>query len=140
MVSRGTGDDGMGFYRSSIKASKFFEYGDISADSKNYNYAIECHVGGLRHDPDNLNRHKRLYEIAVKRKLDRTTAASEEPSPIGPSLVDKMLMHEHAWALDPSNQKLLLRVIQAATYAQDRIGEMAKIDRVIAWLELLAKN
>ena len=55
----GPGDDGEGFKRSLRKANTFFDYGDTAADSKNFDYAVECYIGGLRHSPDNLDRHEK---------------------------------------------------------------------------------
>ena len=57
------------FKRDQRKASRFFEHASATADSRNYDYAIELYVSGLKFDPDNLDKHEALYEVAKRRKV-----------------------------------------------------------------------
>ncbi len=50
------------------KAKMFFERGDIVAASGNFEYAIDMYVTGLGFDPDNLDAHRALREIGLRRK------------------------------------------------------------------------
>ena len=59
---------GDGFKRDARKARRFFEHAETTADARNYDYAIDCYVNGLRHDPDNMAQHEALYEVAKRRQ------------------------------------------------------------------------
>ena len=50
------------------KAEKFFDYGKKSADTGNFDYAIELYLQGLAIDPENTDAHQQLREISLKRK------------------------------------------------------------------------
>ncbi|MEM6260342.1 MAG: hypothetical protein AAF711_07460 [Planctomycetota bacterium] len=130
------GDDGEGFNRSRGKSLKFFEYGDIAADSKNFDYAVECYIGGLRHDPDNMKRHEQLHEIAKRRGV--SGGKPKKSKPIGPSLVDKMLQAEMTWAYDWNNVGNMLDTIKAALEANNRDGEKANLTTLAYWIASLA--
>jgi tetratricopeptide (TPR) repeat protein len=51
-----------------IKAEKFFDYGRKSADTGNFDYAIELFLQGLAIDPENTDAHQQLRDISLKRK------------------------------------------------------------------------
>ncbi|MEA2709494.1 MAG: hypothetical protein QOF78_2095 [Phycisphaerales bacterium] len=50
------------------KAEKFFDYGKKSADTGNFEYAIELYLQGLATDPENTQAHQQLRDISLKRK------------------------------------------------------------------------
>lgn len=130
------GDDGEGFKRSLRKANTFFDYGDTAADSKNFDYAVECYIGGLRHSPDNLERHEKLHDIAKRRSVNggKPTKAKS----VGPSIVDKMLRAEKNWACDWNNVGHMADFIDAAVEADAREGEEANLGEVAYWAAGLA--
>jgi len=130
------GDDGQGFNRSLRNANKFFDYGDTAADSKNFDYAVECYIGGLRHNPDNLDRHEQLHEIAKRRSVSGGKPLKAKA--VGPSLVDKMLRAEKNWATDWNNVDYMVDTIEAAVEADRREGEEANLAEVAYWVAGLA--
>lgn len=132
----GPGDDGEGFNRSLRNANKFFEYGDTAADTKNFDYAIECYIGGLRHNPDNLEHHQQLHDIAKRRSVNGGKAVKHKP--VGPSLVDKMLRAEKNWACDWNNVDHMVVVTEAAVEANQREGEEANLGDIAYWVGKLA--
>lgn len=130
------GDDGEGFSRALRKANTFFDYGDTAADSKNFDYAVECYIGGLRHSPDNMERHEQLHDIAKRRSVNGGKAT--KPKPVGKSLVDKMLTAEKAWACDWNNINHMVAMLEAAVDAELREGEEANLGEVAYWVAGLA--
>ncbi|MFK7788955.1 MAG: hypothetical protein AB8C95_05590 [Phycisphaeraceae bacterium] len=132
----GPGDDGEGFKRSLRKANTFFDYGDTAADSKNFDYAVECYTGGLRHNPDMLERHEKLHDIAKRRNVNGGKPMKAKS--IGPSLVDKMLRAEKMWACDWNNVQHMADMIDAAVEAELREGEEANLGDVAKWVAGLA--
>lgn len=133
---KGPGDDGEGFTRSLRKANTFFDYGDTAADSKNFDYAVECYVGGLRHNPDSIDRHEKLHDIAKRRSVNGGKPLKAKP--VGPSLVDKMLRAAKNWACDWNNVSHMADVIEAAVEADQREGEEANLAEVANWVAELA--
>lgn len=106
------------------KARRFFEHAEIASQSRNYDFAMDHYISGLRFDPDNLKRHQELRETALKRKSTGGKPAGMMGIPkIGDSPVDKMLTAEKEWAMDPSSPKLLLAAINAGLAAQAKIDE-----------------
>lgn len=132
----GPGDDGEGFKRTLRKANTFFDYGDTAADSKNFDYAVECYIGGLRHNPDSMARHEQLHDIAKRRSVNG--GKTMKAKPIGPSLVDKMLRAEKNWACDWNNVEHMVSMIEAAVEAEQREGEEANLAQVAYWVAGLA--
>ena len=126
------GDDGEGFKRSLRKANTFFDYGNTAADATNFDYAVECYIGGLRHDPDNLERHEKLHDIAKRRSVGGGKPMKVKP--VGPSLVDKMLRAVKAWACDWNNVNHMADAVEAAVEANQREGEQANLAEVAYWL------
>lgn len=133
---KAVGDDGEGFNRALRKANTFFDYGDTAADSKNYDYAVECYIGGLRHNPDNMARHEELHDIAKRRSVNGGKPIKAKP--VGPSLVDKMLRAEKNWACDWNNVEHIVAMIEAAVEADQREGEEANLGEVAYWAAGLA--
>jgi hypothetical protein len=128
----GPGDDGEGFKRSLRKANTFFDYGDPAADSTNFDYAVECYIGGLRHNPGNLERHEKLHDISKRRSVNGGKPTKAKP--VGPSLVDKMLRAEKNWACDWNNVQHMADFMEAAVEADLREGEEANLREIANWV------
>ena len=130
------GDDGEGFKRVLRKANTFFDYGETAADSKNFDYAVECYIGGLRHSPDNIDRHEKLHDIAKRRSVNGGKPLKAKA--VGPSKVDRMLRAEKNWACDWNNVDHMVVMIEAAVDAEQREGEEANLAEVAYWVAGLA--
>lgn len=127
------------FQRDLRKARRFFEHAQTVADARNYDYAIECYVNGLRHQPDNLAMHQALRETALKRKV-----AGGKPVGWGEKLgdlfkkgsknpVDRMLDAEMLWSKDPLNPALAVEVMARAVESGEADGEL-KMSDVAYWV------
>lgn len=139
--SGGTSDDGEdakkeGFQRKLRNARSFFDYAETASDANNYDYAIECYIGGLRHDPDNMTRHEELHEVAKRRKV--TGGKPGKAKSVGSYPVDKMLTAEKAWAMDPMNVKHIVKAMGYAVEADQEEGEEANLAEVAYWMGSLA--
>lgn len=132
--SGGGGDDR--FNRKLRSARTFFEHGETTADTKNYDYSIEMYIGGLRHDPGNMTRHEELHEIAKRRKVSGGKPGKAKK--IGPYTVDKMLTAEMAWAMDPLNVKHMVKAMGYAAEADQEASEEANLAEVAYWIGSLA--
>jgi tetratricopeptide (TPR) repeat protein len=102
------------------KARKFFDHAQAVADTRNYDYAIECYVQGLRHDPEAMDKHEALREVALKRKVNNGKPAGMfEKSPVrGKTTLDKMLAAEYLWSKDPLNPTHALAVMENAVASE----------------------
>lgn len=94
--------------RDPAKAKKFFDHARTVADSRNYDYAIECYIDGLRFEPDNLAAHTELREVALKRKATggKPPGLTEKFKSPGKDPLDRLLHAESLWAKDPLNPEL----------------------------------
>ncbi|MEM9416207.1 MAG: hypothetical protein AAGA29_12140 [Planctomycetota bacterium] len=124
--------DGDRFNRKLRNARTFFEYGETSADTKNYDYSIEMYIGGLRHDPDNLTRHEELHQVALRRKVNGGKPGKAKK--VGPYTVDKMLTAEMSWAMDPMNVKHMVKTMGYAVDADQEEGEEANLAEIAYWI------
>lgn len=102
------------------KARRFFDHAQAVADTRNYDYAIECYVQGLRHDPEAMDKHEALREVALKRKVNNGKPAGMfEKSPIrGKTTLEKMLAAEYLWSKDPLNPTHALAVMENAVASE----------------------
>lgn len=102
------------------KARRFFDHAQAVADTRNYDYAIECYIQGLRHDPEALDKHEALREVALKRKVNNGKPAGMfEKSPVrGKSTLEKMLAAEYLWSKDPLNAAHALTVMENAVASE----------------------
>jgi len=89
------------------KARRFFEHAEAVADARNYDYAIQCYIDGLRHEPDNLAKHEALRDVALRRKVSggKPAGLKEKLTGGGSGPIDKMLHAERLWSMDPLNAK-----------------------------------
>src|SRR5262245_38104470 len=51
------------------KGQAFFDRAKTVADTGNYDYAIEMYIQGLNREPFNVDQHKALREVAMKRRI-----------------------------------------------------------------------
>jgi TolA-binding protein len=100
------------------KAKAFFDRGKTVADTGNYEYAIEMYITGLVLDPEEIEAHKALREIALKRKASGGKALDyfKRSGLTKVSKDDKqnMLNYEKLVSYDPGNTDYLLQLLQNA--------------------------
>ncbi|MCE9591834.1 MAG: hypothetical protein K8S99_15070 [Planctomycetes bacterium] len=110
--------DAEGFKRDLRKARKFFEYAHSVTD---HDYAIDCFIRGLQHDPDNMKEHEALREISLKRKVSggKPTTLRERFDSMGKTPVDKMLDAEKMLAKDPLNLSLMIALMEKTAEADE---------------------
>ena len=100
------------------KAEKFFDYGRKSADTGNFDYAIELYLQGLAVDPENTEAHQQLREISLKRKASggKTLGMFEKMKLKKASKDDKetLLNAEKLLAYDPGDTGTMLALVVAA--------------------------
>ncbi|MEE9211988.1 MAG: hypothetical protein V3U29_04980 [Phycisphaeraceae bacterium] len=134
----GKGDgDGAGnltFQRDPRKARKFFEHAEATADSRQYDYAIECYVNGLRFDPDNMEQHEALYEVAKRRKVGggKPPGIKDKLSTGGKDPINKLMHAEKLWAMDPINVQAMLNAMERAAEA-DQVIEDINLGDLVLW-------
>ena len=123
------------------KASRFFEHAESVADARNYDYAIECYVNGLKHDPDNLAMHEALHEVAKRRKVSGGKAAGfmESMKSGGSTPLEKLLHAERLWAMDPMNARLMRDVMKYSVSADEAHPDL-QMGEVGFWVGTLALN
>ena len=100
------------------KAKVFFDYGDSAANTGNFDYAIEMYMNGLAIDPDSVEAHQNLWDIALKRKASggKGVGFMESMKLKRPTKDDKqnMLNSEKLLAMDPGNTDAMVGVLQNA--------------------------
>jgi len=114
------------------KSKAWLERAHTVADTGNYEYAIECYLSGLRHDPDNMAEHEALRDVSLKRKVKggKPAGLKDRMNKIGSDPIGKMLHAEKLLAMDPLNCKLMRDVMNHAVaadalYPDLRLGEVA---------------
>lgn len=124
-----------GFKRDPRKAKRFFEHAQATADSRQYDYSIECYINGLRHEPDNMEKHEALYDVATRRKVagGKPAGMLESLKSGGSSAVDKMLHAEMVWAKNPIKLDLMLDVMKRAVAADQAEPEL-NLGEVAFWV------
>ncbi len=123
--SKTSGDGGKakakadGYKRDPKKGRKFFEHAETVADAKNYDYAVELYVNGLRHMPDAMDKHEALLEVAKRRKVSggKPAGMKDKLKKLGDETIDKMLHAEKIWAMDFTNPSLAYDVMKNAVAA-----------------------
>lgn len=131
----GAPEDGREFPHDLKKSGKFLTHARSTADARNYDYSVECYINGLRFNPDNLNLHEELREVALKRKV-----AGGKPMRIkslGKDPICKMLDAEKAMALEPLNFKHLIATVERAADVHEAFDNLAMGD-FGAWLGRMA--
>ncbi len=100
------------------KAQVFFDRGKAVADSGQYEYGIEMYLQGLAIDPEEIEAHKALRDIALKRKASggKSLGMLDRMKLGKPSKDDKqnLLNFEKLSSYDPGNTDYLLQMLQNA--------------------------
>ncbi len=111
--------------RDRTKAMTFFRHASAVADARNTDYSIQLYLDGLSHDPDNMNQHEALREVALRRKV-----AGGKPAKFmdrwkgrGKGKIEKMLQAEYLWAKNPLNLNAALTLMERAMDAEDEHDE-----------------
>src|SRR5436305_13243108 len=104
------------------KALAFFDPGRTVAGTGNFEYGIELHIQGLGIDPENVDAHKALRDISLKRKASGgKDLGMMERMKLNKTVKDDpkntMLNGEKALAYDPGNMDKMLNVFQQAIKA-----------------------
>ena len=82
------------------------------------------YISGLRFDPDNLDKHEALYEVAKRRKVGGGKPAGiKEKMGGGKTPLEKMLKAELVWAKNPLNPSVMLQIMDLAIKADDHINK-----------------
>ncbi|MEX0654239.1 MAG: hypothetical protein WD534_13475 [Phycisphaeraceae bacterium] len=134
-------EDEGGFKRDERKARRFFEHAQTVADARNYDYAIDCYINGLKHDPDNMTKHEALRDVSLRRKVSggKPAGFTEKLKGGGATAVDKMLHAELLWAKDPLNVKLMRDVMKWAVEADEEEKDL-HLAEVAYWVGGLAMD
>ena len=100
------------------KAAKFFGHAKSVAATGQYDYAIEMFIQGLTLDPEDVEQHKALREIALKRKVSGGKPLGMFEARKYPTTTkdDKqsMLNSERMLAFDPGNTNHMVVFAQSA--------------------------
>jgi tetratricopeptide (TPR) repeat protein len=100
------------------KARAFFDRGKTVADTGNYEFAIEMYILGLTIDPEELEAHKALHDISLKRK-----ASGGKPmgflerrkfSTVSKDDKQNLVNFEKLLSYDPGNTDYLVQILQNA--------------------------
>lgn len=117
----------------SAKGQAFFDRAQQAAGKKNYDYAIDMYLEGLKYDPDALERgHLRLYELALQRqgKDGKKPSMMERMKRLrGKTALEQMLNAEYLFAKDPDHlpyAEAMLKAAVAGDY-QKTVGWIANL-------------
>jgi tetratricopeptide (TPR) repeat protein len=101
------------------KAQNFFEHGRKIADTGNYEYAIEMYFQGLGFDPEALDAHKAVRELALIRKAGggKPLGMFERAKLKKGDEKQNMLNAEKLLAYDPGNSEYMDALMSAALKA-----------------------
>jgi thioredoxin-like negative regulator of GroEL len=113
------------------KARKFFEHAKKSAETRNYDYAVNLYADGLLLWPDAVEEGlKPLRVVATARKLDGGKPAgflAARKFPIGGKDHKRSVNNAlRLFGLDPTNITHMQQILTLAS--------IAKLDRVVAWI------
>ncbi|MEM1108118.1 MAG: hypothetical protein AAGH99_05440 [Planctomycetota bacterium] len=135
----GAGAGKPSFPRDPRKARKFFDHAETVSEAKNYDYAIEMYINGLRHDPDNMIRHEELLEVAKRRKVGggKKAGIKDKLKSLGPDPVAKMLDAERVWAMDFGDSSLMREFMKRAVDANDAEEDL-NLAEVAFWIGSMA--
>ncbi len=129
------------FDRDPRKARRFFEHGETTAETKNYDYSIEMYINGLRHDPDNMTRHEELLDVAKRRKVagGKKAGLKDKLKSLGSDRIAKMLDAEKIWAMDFADPSLMREFMKRAVEADEVEPELA-LGEVANWIGSMAMD
>ncbi len=120
------------------KAATFFRHAATVSEARNYDYAIDLFINGLRHDPDNMNMHESLREVALRRKVaGGKPAGMREKINLGAKdKIDKFLHAEKLWAKEPLSYTRAIAAMEKAIEADDD-QEDFNLGEVAGWIGVL---
>jgi hypothetical protein len=126
-----------GFHPDERKALAFFRHATTTADSRQWDYSIECFVNGLRHDPENMTRHEELYNVALRRKNDggKKAGLTDQFKGGGKHPIDKMMHAEKMWAKEPANLPHMVAFMERAAEANQKVPEV-DLSEVVYWVAM----
>ncbi|MEM9752928.1 MAG: hypothetical protein AAF916_06035 [Planctomycetota bacterium] len=134
-----SGSGGDRYKRDLKKARKFYEHAEVAADSKNYDYAIELYINGLRHDPGNMTKHEALLDVAKRRKVGGGKRVKAKK--LGSENIDLMLTAEKTWATDFTDPDLAYQVMKFAAAANaEEHNEDYHLGEVAYWIGEMAAD
>jgi tetratricopeptide (TPR) repeat protein len=124
-----------------VKARKWFKQARVVGDTRNYDYAIECYLTGLKSWPDAVAEgHMPLRGISVARKQ-----AGQKPAGMFQSLrrgttskdpVQNMLNAEYLLAMDPTNlnhlEQMVVNANKAGLFATTKWAAQILLDALLA--------
>ena len=117
------------------KAMTFFRHASTVAEARNYDYSIQLYLDGLSHDPDNMNKHEALREVALRRKV-----AGGKPAKMfdrwkgrGKDKVEKALHAEYLWSKNPLNFALAVTVMEKCVEAFAIKQSLTKMKTARRW-------
>ena len=124
--------------RDIVKANRFFEQGRTMSDARNFDYAIDLYISGLKHNPDSIARHEELHDLAKKRKVSGGKPMGKleilkERMATGKDPIDKMLFQEKVWSKDPFNLDVMIDLMEYAN-AADKIEYDLSIREITSWI------
>ncbi|MFG0250203.1 MAG: tetratricopeptide repeat protein [Phycisphaeraceae bacterium JB051] len=124
--------------RDPAKAMTFFRHASTVAEARNYDYSIQLYLDGLSHDPDNMNKHEALREVALRRKV-----AGGKPAKMfdrwkvrGKDKVEKALQSEYHWSKNPLNFNAAITVMERCVEAFEDQDEY-NMGEVAYWIGIL---
>lgn len=106
-----------GYHADPRKARSWFDNARTVADTGNHEYAIESYISGLKFEPDNMQAHEDLYEVAKRYRANGGKPAGwteRMKRSGGKTPVEKMLNGEFLWAKDPINPQHALATMEHA--------------------------
>ncbi len=117
------------------RATKWFQHAASVAETRNYDYAVECYVNGLKFDADNMSQHEALFEVAKRRKVNggKPEGMFDRMKSMGKDAVSRFLDAERIWAKDPLNRDAMLPVLEKAAEVHNKI-ESLDLGRFIQWV------
>jgi tetratricopeptide (TPR) repeat protein len=121
------------------KAKRFFEHGQTTSDARNYDYAIELYINGLRHEPDSMTAHEALRDVALRRKVNggRPAGFREKNLSFGrKDPIEKFLHAEMLWSKDPLSLQVMMDVMARAVEVHESEPELA-MGEVAYWIGMM---
>ncbi len=106
------------------KGKPFFDRAKTVADTGNFDYAIDMYIQGLLREPDNLDEHKALRDVSLRRKVSGGKPAGgflgTKPYFAGKAPKEQMLNAEYLLAKDPGNITHMLNMMKHAALGSYR--------------------
>lgn len=117
------------------KSRAWFDRAGTVADARNYDYAIDCYLSGLKFEADKLAAHEALYEVAKRRMVSggKPAGMMDKLKSGGKDPIDRMLHAEALWIKDPKNVPLLLTAMERTAEAESAYSEHS-LAEVVYWL------